>query len=780
MRLGLGFERAFIYANSCPRSVPVKRSALPTAAVAVALTGSVQAAETGNESSVELTQVEVQAQRNRAVASPKFTAPLLDTPQTISVIPESLFAQQGAQNLTDVLRNSPGITFNAGENGFSSGLSNFSLRGFDTTGSVFVDGARDSGNYFRDVFNIEQVEVAKGPAGDNGRGGAGGYVNLATKSARAGNFQHATAAYGVSEHTSDASLRAAIDINRQVNAGTAVRLNALWQDGGIPGRAHAEKSAWGVAPALAVGLDGATRLYASYQHVEQNDRPDWGVPGALFEGMLTYNATARGEANRSRFYGHVSDYDDVTTDSALARIEHDLSSTLRLSNQTRWSETEREALYTVPTGYTAATRLVGTQRQAYARENTAISNLTNLAASFESGTLSHSLSAGIEFTREKSQANRYPSNGVLGNPGSVAVDNPDASRTLTGFVGLIPSQTSEVKVDTRAAYIYDTVQINPQWQVTGGVRVEGYEVDIASNTAAGASQGPDGFDRSDTTVSGKIGVAHKPAANGTIYVAVGVAAQPPASFLSNPDISREGDNAFPGWSAGQNSAASKVQRSTNYELGTKWEFFNRQLSTSVALFRTERENIAMAGTVNGVANTFAGYAEQVVQGVELSATGKISPAWSIYGGILLMDSERKHGPEVDAARRAANAADYGTRTSTNGDELAFTPKLTASLWTSYRFPIGLTIGGGVRHVDDSWLGRPDDAERIIPNGNAGKLPAYTVFDAVASYEVNRHLTLRLNIDNVADDFYAVSSNWNGTRTAPGAARTFLLSVDVRF
>jgi catecholate siderophore receptor len=740
-----------------------------------------RAADSDKDAPVALPELSVQAQKNQALASPKFTAPLVDTPQTVAIIPSSLFNQQGAQNLTEVLRNTPGITFNAGENGFASGMSNFSLRGFDTSGSIFIDGTRDSGNYNRDVFNLEQVEVVKGPAGDNGRGSAGGYVNLSTKTPRAENFQRATLSYGFDEYDSSDRTRATVDINQQVSGGTAVRLNALWQDGGVPGRAVAEKNGWGVAPSVAFGLDGPTRLVVSYQHTEQNDLPDWGVPGALIEGMIQYNAGSGGEANRDRFYGHVSDYDDVTADALLARIEHDFSPALRISNQTRWSQTEREALYALPTGYTPATRVAMTQRQGYSRENTAISNLTNLSAAFDTGSLRHTLAAGLEFSREESSANGYRTNNELGNPGTTPIDNPNPRRPLTGLIGLVPVQTSEVEINTIAAYAYDTVQINPQWQLTGGLRAESYKVELANKNVAGAPQGPDGYDRSDTTLSGKVGVVYKPNANGSVYAAVGVAALPPGSYLSNPDISRDNENAFPGWRAGQNSATSKVQRSTNYEIGTKWNLFDKRLTTSAALFRTERENIAMAGTVNGVANTLVEYGEQVIQGLELSASGQVTPAWSVFGGVLFMDSERKHSPAVDAARIAADAgSDYGAWTTTNGHELAFTPKVTANFWTTYRLPIGLTLGGGIQYVGDSYLGRPDDAERIIPNGKFGKLPSYTVLNAVAAYEVNRNLTLRLNIDNVTDEFYAASSNWNGSRVSLGAARSFLLSAEVSF
>jgi catecholate siderophore receptor len=204
-----------------------------------------------------------------------------------------------------------------------------------------------------------------------------------------------------------------------------------------------------------------------------------------------------------------------------------------------------------------------------------------------------------------------------------------------------------------------------------------------------------------------------------------------------------------------------------------------RFSADAALFRTERRNIAMAGTVDGVPGTFAGYGEQVIQGLEIGAAGQVTPDWSLFGGILFMDSERRHSAAIDAARLAANPGDYGDRTTTNGDELAFTPNVTASLWTTYHLGGGLMIGGGLQHASSSFLGRPDDAERIIPNGNAGELPGHTVVNALVTYAVNDRLTLRLNADNLTDTFYAVSSNWNARRVLLGPSRSFVVSADVR-
>lgn len=707
------------------------------------------------------------------LGSPKFTAPLLDTPQTVQIIPAELFTQQGAQSLTDVLRNTPGISFSAGENGFSTNTNNFTLRGFDTSGNIFVDGARDSGNYRRDVFNVEQVEVVKGPAADNGRGGAGGYINIVTKTPKLGDAHSASIGYGLDEYDSDHRLRTALDINRAIGDGAAVRVNLLMQEGGVVGRQMAEHNTLGVAPSLAFGLDTPTRLILGYQYLEQEDLPDWGVPAAFIKDMMRFDPSVD-EDDRDRFYGLASDFDDTVSHSAMARIEHDFSSTFRLSNQTRWVKTDRDARYTVPTGYDAATREVATQTQFYDRENASISNLTNLSFRFDTGGLRHTAAAGLEISRETSEALRF---GTANQP-VTDIANPDPFRA--GVPVVAATEASEVTIDTVAVYAYDTIELSERWELTGGLRSERYEVDIESRSSAGAPQGPDQYEVSDTTLSGKLGLVFKPVEHGSLYGAVSMSTLPPGSYLSNPDISRTGDNAFPGL-VGQNNEEAKTQKAVNYELGLKWNFFDNRVNASAAVFRTERRNVAITGAeAPGDAVTLQGYGKQIVQGIELSLAGEIREGWSAWGGILFLDSERKHSAQLDERRRNANPNDFGTFTSTNGDELAFTPDLTASVWTSYALRSGLTLGGGIQYVADSWAGRPDDADRIIPNGVFGELPGYTVLNLMASYAVSENLVVRLNIDNVTDEHYAVSTNWPAQRVFLGAPRSYLLTADLRF
>ena len=461
----------------------------------------------------------------------------------MQVIPQDLFSQQGAQNLTDVLRNTPGISFSAGENGFSTNNNNFSLRGFDS-GSIFVDGARDSGNYRRDVFNVEQVEVAKGPAADNGRGGLGGYINIATKTPKLEDEYRASIGFGFDEYDSEHRLRTALDLNQKLSAGTAARLNLMVQEGGVTGRKLAEQNTVGVAPSIAFGLDSPTRLILSYQYLEQNDLPDWGIPAAYIKDMARYDASTD-EDNRDNFYGLASDYDDVESHTVMARVEHEFSPTLLLSNQTRWTKTQRDARFTVVASRDGVTGDAVTQTQLYDRENTAVSNLTNLLTRFETGSLQHTLSFGLEFSRETSDSLRFGT----ANPGNTDIANPDPYR-FAGVPTVAATQDSAVTIDTISLYAYDTIDLSERWQLTGGLRGERYDVKIDSRVlATGNPQGRTVTEVDDTTVSGKLGLVFKPSKAGSIYGAVGMSTLPPGSYLSNPDISRTATTPSPDWSA---------------------------------------------------------------------------------------------------------------------------------------------------------------------------------------------------------------------------------------
>ncbi|MFZ0024516.1 TonB-dependent receptor plug domain-containing protein, partial [Acinetobacter sp.] len=201
------------------------------------------------------------------VSSPKHTQPLVDTPQTVSVIKKELLKEQGATSLVEALRNTPGITLQLGENGNTSAGDAFQMRGFSTQTSTYVDGIRDLGAVTRDVYNLEQIEVVKGPSGaEAGRGSASGYINLATKLPQTENSREVSATYNTAEHA-----RLTADINQVINDGVAIRLNAMGQDGGVEGRDYLENNSWAIAPSISFGLDTDTRLHLYSQHVRQRN-----------------------------------------------------------------------------------------------------------------------------------------------------------------------------------------------------------------------------------------------------------------------------------------------------------------------------------------------------------------------------------------------------------------------------------------------------------------------------------------------------------------------------
>jgi catecholate siderophore receptor len=218
----------------------------------------------------------------------------------------------------------------------------------------------------------------------------------------------------------------------------------------------------------------------------------------------------------------------------------------------------------------------------------------------------------------------------------------------------------------------------------------------------------------------------------------------------------------------------------NYEIGVKWSFFDNRLATYAALFRSEKRVPITGRDAGETVDSLKGYGRQIVQGLEVGASGNITEAWGVFGGVALMDSMRKHSAYLDEVRQRANPGDYGAFSRTDGDELAFTPNISASLWTTYRLDFGLTLGLGVQYVGSSYLGRPDDANRIIANGVFGELPAYTVLNLMGNYEVSDNVSVRLNIDNVANAKYAVSTNWPGTRASLGPSRSFVISTSFRF
>jgi len=740
------------------------------AAVIAALQAAAAHADTEPTPATQLPRISVSGEgedtsyKAERVDSPKFTEPLLDTPQTITVIRKEVIAQQGAASLTDTLRNVPGITFQLGENGNTQSGDTIFMRGFDAQNSIYMDGIRDISPAVRDVFDVEQVEVVKGPAGaDNGRGATSGYVNLVSKLPTEQDALGSSVAYG-----SAARRRLTGDWNHAIESldGAAFRLNVLGQEGGVAGRDVIQRDSWGVAPSFALGLGTDTRFYAFGQHIHQDNTPDGGVPAI---GLSDYrfdsttnpaNANLRGPRVREEsYYGLNSDFENITANMVTARIEHDFSPNLTLRNTSRWGENEQERVLTAPLQAPVAspttapsTWTLNRTRHASFRDNTIITNQTNLTAKFATGSIQHSLSTGVEYIFEKQFT---PTITGLGTPAPTNLYNPSRDDVFTVAPAITRTGYSNGHTSTGAAYAFDTWELNPQWQLTTGGRFEHYQTETETSALSGTTRTLTNLDNSGNLFSWKVAALYKPVEHGSVYVAFANSLKPPGSdnFTLNAARSTTG-----GINAGDPNL--DPQRATNIELGTKWDLLDARVAATAALFKSINRNDLQRPDPSDPDNIIQ-YGKKEVKGVELGLVGQITPAWQLSAGLTRQDTDVKEGTFG------------GTQT---GAAINFSPKMMATLWTTYQLPLGFTIGGGARYVDT----QARTVSSVTPTAGVFKVPSYTVVDLYAAYTVNDHVAVQVNGYNITDKDYIGAINNSGQRYFAGTPRSYLATINLKF
>ncbi|GAB3306385.1 catecholate siderophore receptor Fiu [Luteimonas notoginsengisoli] len=718
---------------------------------------------------------------NSFVVSPKFTQTLQDTPQTIEVLGKELLQQQGATTLAEALRNSPGVgTFYAGENGNTTTGDTLYMRGFDSSSSIFVDGARDLGAVSRDLFNIDQVEVVKGPAGtDTGRSAPTGAINMVSKQANLRGATSASLSAG-----NEGQQRATADWNTRLGDTSALRLNAMWQDSDVAGRGPVNNARWGIAPSLGFGLGTDTRVFLNLLYVRQDNVPDGFVPTIGLPSWMPQPGLEQlsgHPVDRENFYGSPLDHDDVTAQMATLRLEHDVSDTLKLSNTLRWGKTGQEYLITslMTTGGTDEDEQAGNIRwtdkddlstytlvrgtfSSRDQENTILTDQLNLRADFSTGAVEHFLSTGLELTREEQSAHGIAVSGSLDPISLYDPDWRDAGTLAYGRNGTVANG----RTDTAALYVFDTLKFGERFLLTAGVRADRYTTDYdatgicttvvplprrgiacPSGVADGSIIPTADLESSDTLLNYKLGAVYKPTEAVSLYANAALSQQPPGG--ANFSLSEAANSA--------DNINNDPQKARTYEVGTKWVLPENGLALNLALFQTNVSNEIVADT--GAPGGYSQTGEKRVQGVEVSAIGNITDHWNLSLGYLHQDATVTEG---------ASLAEDGSR------NLTYTPDEAVTSWTTYQFPFGLTVGGGVRYT--AGLHKGTDGAVGTPQSTK----SWTVYDAMVSYAVNDSVSLRLNGYNLFDKQYVAAINKSGYRYTPGAPRTFMLSADIRF
>jgi len=693
----------------------------------------------------------------REPRSPEFTAPLVDTPRSVTIIPQQIIEQTAATSLQDILRNSPGITFGAGEGGQPLADRPF-IRGQSSGNNVFVDGIRDSGGQQREVFNLEQVEVIKGPdAVYSGRGSGGGSINLGSKAPRLTDFSR----WGLGVGT-DGWLRGTIDQNWNLGETAGLRLNLMGAEGDVAGRDAVDYDKWGLGLSLAAGLGTQTTGTFSYYHLTSNQMPDYGIPLFTKIGVRT---TPSGilDVPYDSFYGlEARDYLTNTVDAFTADFEHRFSPALTLHNVSRYAETLNDYVVTNPGDGgridTGGVALIGGEywmkRATKSRWNPTrtLANVTDLTGRFSTGGLRHNFNIGLELARED---NRNASYIVATTSGTACpapltgfdctrVYDPDPQDPWTGTIvrNLISSNTT----DTVGLYGLDSIELGERFIVNLGLRYDDYSVEgrNASGTLAAPVYTPVGGDW--TFLNYQVGLVYKPTASSSVYASWATSATPPT-------ISAGDQNT--GGAVG--TELLDPEETESFEIGAKANLFGERLALSGAAFFLKREN-AQIQVAPGV---FEQAGEAEVRGVELGVSGNITRAWQVFGGYTWMDSEL-----VSGAYNNVNI----------GDPLANTPEHSFSLFTTYRVIPSLSVGGGLYHVSDSFGGNQGGAGGGV---NRVYAPAWTRVDLFASWDISETASLQLNVQNAGDEDYILRTNGvHHADVAPG--RQAILTLNLRY
>ncbi|MEQ1451284.1 TonB-dependent receptor [Acinetobacter seifertii] len=709
-------------------------------------------------------------------ANSKLVAPLLDTPKSVSILSQKLIKDSNSNTLLEALRYEPGITLGAGEGGTPFTDMPY-IRGYSAQSSVYVDGVRNSTSQNRDMFAIEQVEVIKGSSSALGGGGSvGGSINLIPKVAHEGDVYQGSVQGGTDNYR-----HIQLDANKDFGNGVAGRVVVMGHENEKAGSNNgAEYARAGIASSLAFGLDTATRGTLSYYYLRSNDEPDAGIPFLPVGGKPI-------DVKQGTYYGwKARDFDKRENHIGTFKLEQDLADDLTLSNTMSYTKSKSDYIYTNADDSKGNVTKNGTiSRRALSRivDTDGYSDQLALKGKFNTGALKHSFNTGAEWSYQQSNQGVYtftdasgttstvhntscPVSSALSNGWCTSVDNP-MNGAFTDTLGTIKNQYT-TRSRTVSLYALDSIEFNPQWLLNLGVRWDKFETerkynkniyktvkDIDKTSTSGnytsdvSIAAGQKFENDSDYFSYQAGLVYKPTENGSIYASFATSA--------NPVGVDQGDGADALSTSSQQANDLSPEKARTFEVGTKWDLFNNRANLTAAIFRTEKQNTRIAIDANTTTNA----GESKVDGFEVGFNGKVTDKWEVSAGYSYLDSE--------LTKAAYNAV------AQEGKPLPFVAKNSATLWSTYRVLPKLTLGAGAEYRD-----------KVFTNTNTGTtmledkyLPTYTIYNAMAKYDVNKNVNLQLNINNISDKRYFTSAH-PAHYAFEGNGRNAVLAINFKY
>ncbi|WP_250473646.1 TonB-dependent siderophore receptor [Caballeronia sp. GAFFF1] len=663
----------------------------------------------------------------------KVPAALRDIPQAVVVVPKAVLQSQAVSSFSDALRNVPGVTLGAAEGGQIG--NNINLRGFTARTDIYLDGFRDRGQYYRDTFNLESIDVLYGPSSLYfGRGSTGGVINQVSKQPEL----KPRADVSVQAGTHD-RYRTTVDINQPMTETSAFRINAFGQDLGST-RDQMKSKDYGVAPEVKFGIGTPTQVTLSALIQHNRDQPDYGIPPLNGHPAPVDTKT---------FYGFTDDRTIQDVQTLNARVEHRFNDVFTLRNQTQFSHystearaTNAAAVLTGPLGTSTAltngnyttlplsslyVRLQGKDRNI---NDHSVYNTTDFEGKFATGFLKHDMLVGVDLSHE-TYSNQSFTATTPGLPSNTLAIVPLVDPTYTtrpSNYREVATNLAESSANGIGLYLNDTISFGEHWKWIGGVRWDRYEASIHNSINA-----PGYATQTNYFTSVRTGIVWQPTEWQSYYVSYGTSFNPSLEALT---LTNNQQNTPP-------------EKNRSYEIGSKWDLLNGGLSVTQSLFNIEKTNARTQ--VSTGEYTLDG--DVRVRGYQLGVAGHITNKWQVFGGYTYMDG---------TVQKALDG--------TTGNTLANTPHHMLTLWSTYNVTPNWEFGGGPSYV----------SSRYAANNNLVQVGGYTRWDAMAAYHQKRY-DIQFNVVNLTDKkYYDALIPSDGGRAVPGLGRTFLATLNYRF
>ncbi|OAJ69479.1 TonB-dependent receptor [Methylobacillus sp. MM3] len=665
----------------------------------------------------------------KSTTATKTETELIDVPQSISVVTQELLEDQSVQSMRDAVRYVPGVTSSQGE-GNRDAL-NFRGSGV-TTGDFYLDGIRDDVQTYRDFYNVDRIEVLKGPNGMIfGRGAAGGAINRVSKEAGWDPVRELTLSSGAYDHK-----RAAIDIGDSINDVAAFRLNAVVEDSesyrdGVEVKRH------GINPTFTIRPTDRTKIVLGAEYFKDEHIGDRGMPSVNGPGNSRLKTRAYDIGDHETFFGNARLSPNETETVAFnAMIEHAFENGLTIRNRTRYADYDKfyQNVFARGPVLNNGTVDLGAYRDETDREN--LINQTDLIYNLKTGSVEHKLLLGMELGKQDTDNMRFLKAGGGESVGFVNAADP----TFTGSIAFTNiNRNRKSEADITAFYAQDQIVFSPKWQAIIGVRHDKFEVEHTSLPVTGSNTTTK-LDATDNMLSPRAGLIFKPINNLSFY-----------GSYSQTYVPRAGDQLD---SLNFVKSSLDPEKFINHELGAKWDV-SPELSVTAAIYKLKREKaeVVLSATESTLADN------QETKGFELGVSGKITSKWSMFGGYTYQDGE------ITEDILAFNS--NGTRNASNdihkGSELAQTPEHTFSLWNRYDINEMWGVALGVISRSEMYAAVPTATQSTV-------LPGYTRYDAAIFAKFSEKLRLQVNLENLTNKEYVLDAH-NNNNITPGSPFT---------